>query len=145
MWFRILELSQLDMDYLRQAHSNETQRKMGMYLVCNRLRQPITRYRELRRNGVWEGGKNIRYNFFSLMLYCYRISSCIFLTVLKCLIFHPKWMHFFLPMSSHHHEQVLPPCAFAVLSFFVSLLDVSHIVHPIMFNCYVAIVGRSID
>jgi hypothetical protein len=31
-----------------------------------------------------------------------------------------------------------------VLSFFVSLLDVSHIVHPIMFDCYVAVAAVSI-
>lgn len=52
----ILELPQLDLDSLRQAPSdgNESKRKMAMYLVSNRFREPIPKYQEFRRNGVWE-------------------------------------------------------------------------------------------
>ena len=51
-----LDLPQLDLESLSVpfSDSNYQKRKMMMYLVAQPFRNPIPKYREIRRNGAWD-------------------------------------------------------------------------------------------
>ena len=53
----LLDLPQLDLDSPSLAFScssHDQKRKMMMYLVAQPFRDPVPKYREVRRNGAWE-------------------------------------------------------------------------------------------